>query len=84
MGFAVAAATKPEAVKARTLANLSKAEESKLEAVLRRLCKPDRRGNYQVPDQVHKMWKRGGNSRRELRKVLLQCDGKKDKFTNKP
>ena len=63
---------------AAKLAQLSKAEESKLEAILRRLCKADRKGNYQVPEQVHKMWKRGGSHRRELRKVLLQCNGQKD------
>ena len=62
----------------KTLGKLTKAEEAKLEAVLRRLCKADRRGNYQVPEQVHKLWKKGGSSRRELRKVLLQCEGKKD------
>ncbi|CAE7580999.1 unnamed protein product [Symbiodinium microadriaticum] len=31
----------------KTLAKLTKPEEAKLEAVLRRLCKADRRGNYQ-------------------------------------
>ncbi|OLQ10813.1 hypothetical protein AK812_SmicGene5425 [Symbiodinium microadriaticum] len=36
---------------AAKLAQLSKAEESKLEAILRRLCKADRKGNYQVPEQ---------------------------------
>ena len=66
---------------ATTLAKLSKSEEAKLEAILRRLCKADKKGNYQVPEQVHKMWKRGGSHRRELRKVLLQCNGKKDPFT---
>ena len=57
---------------------VSKAEEAKLEAVLRRACKPSRKGSLQVPETVHKMWKKGGNSRRELRKVLLRCQGDKD------
>ncbi|CAE7807449.1 STRN3 [Symbiodinium sp. CCMP2592] len=63
--------------------NLSKEALSKLEATLRRCCKPDRKGGLKVPEQVHKMWKRGGSSRRELRKVLLECDGKKELFTQK-
>ena len=57
---------------------LTKDQLAKMEATLRRACKPDRKGSLQVPEQVHKMWKKGGSSRRELRKVLLQCDGKKD------
>ena len=72
---------KSEAATRRPMAaKLSKGEEAKLEAVLRRLCKGDRKGNYQVPEQVHKMWKRGGSHRRELRKVLLDCKGSKDSF----
>ena len=58
--------------------NLTKSQESKLEAVLRRACKPTRKGSLQVPESVHKMWKKGGNSRRELRKVLLRCHGDKE------
>ena len=57
---------------------LTKDALAKLEATLRRACKPDRKGCLQVPEQVHKMWKKGGSSRRELRKVLLQCGGQKD------
>ncbi|CAE7528484.1 unnamed protein product [Symbiodinium necroappetens] len=61
----------------KTLAKLTKSEEAKLEAVLRRLCKADRRGNYQVPEQVHKLWKKGGSSRKDkYQKKLLWywCD----------
>ena len=57
---------------------LSKAQESQLEAVLRRVCKPSRKGALQVPDTVHKLWEKGGSSRRELKKVLLKCQGNKD------
>ncbi|CAE7769723.1 STRN3, partial [Symbiodinium microadriaticum] len=62
---------------------LTKDALAKLEATLRRACKPDRKGCLQVPEQVHKMWKNGGSSRRELRKVLLQCGGQKELFTQK-
>ena len=61
-----------------SLDQLSKSQESQLEAVLRRVCKPSRRGAIQVPETVHKMWKKGGTSRRDLKKILLKCQGNKD------
>ena len=58
--------------------NLSRDALAKLEATLRRVCKPDRKGTLKVPEQVHKMWKKGGSASKELNRVLLECDGKKD------
>ena len=45
----------------------------KLDAMLRRLCKKHPRKGLEVPESVHNMWKKGANSRRELKKVLLEC-----------
>ena len=49
----------------------------KYEAQLRRMCTSKKRG-LQVPESVHKLWKKGGKARRDLEQVLIECQGDKD------
>ena len=54
-------------------------EWAKVEATLRRLCKRKPRGGLAVPESIHKLWLKGGKARRELHKVLVECQGNKDR-----
>ena len=50
-----------------------------LAAVLRRVCTPKAAsGKLEVSKEVYLQWKKGGDDRKQLLQVLVQCGGDKD------
>ena len=54
---------------------ISAAMEAKYEALLRRLCEKKRKKPLRVPENIRKLWLEGGKTRRDLKKVLIECNG---------
>ena len=52
-------------------------DDAKIDAALRRLCRRRPRKGLQVPEAVHKLWLKGGKTRRDMGKILVQCGGDK-------
>ncbi|CAE7941224.1 unnamed protein product [Symbiodinium sp. KB8] len=59
-----------------------KAEVARVDQVLRRLCQRKKRG-MMVPEEIHKLWVKGGSQRRELAKILIEVGEDKDAFCQK-
>ena len=61
---------------------LTMKEVNKLDAVLRRLCKPQGRGKkapaVHVDDDIKKQWQKGGTARKDLLAILIEANGDKD------
>ena len=57
---------------------------AKLDAVLRRLCKPTagkgrNSAQFSVSDEIKKAWAKGGTPRKELLSILIEYQGDKDR-----
>ena len=50
---------------------------NKYDAQLRRMRKANKKKSREVPESIHKLWHKGGVSRRQLLKVLVECEGDK-------